>query len=42
MNETMKAEDAKKVIAIAIDREVEAYTFYRGVPRGLSTRILLI
>jgi rubrerythrin len=31
MNETMKAEDAKKIIATAIDREVEAYTFYRGI-----------
>jgi rubrerythrin len=29
--ETMKAEDAKKIISTAIDREVEAYTFYRGV-----------
>jgi len=27
----MKAEDAKKIIATAIDREVEAYTFYRTV-----------
>ncbi|MCK9632603.1 MAG: ferritin family protein [Methanoregula sp.] len=27
----MKAEDAKKIISIAIDREVEAYTFYRNV-----------
>jgi rubrerythrin len=27
----MKAEDAKKIIATAIDREVEAYTFYRGI-----------
>jgi len=31
MNETMKAEDAKKVITTAIEREVEAYTFYRGI-----------
>ena len=31
MNETMKAEDAKKIIAMAIENEVEAYTFYRGV-----------
>ena len=27
----MKADDAKKIISTAIDREVEAYTFYRGV-----------
>lgn len=27
----MKADDAKKIIATAIDREVEAYTFYRSV-----------
>jgi rubrerythrin len=27
----MKADDAKKIIATAIDREVEAYTFYRGI-----------
>ena len=31
MNETMKPEDAKKIITTAIDREVEAYTFYRGI-----------
>jgi rubrerythrin len=31
MNETMKADDAKKIISTAIDKEVEAYTFYRGV-----------
>jgi len=31
MNETMKAADAKKIIATAIDREVEAYTFYKSV-----------
>ena len=31
MSETMKAEDAKKIIATAIDKEVEAYTFYRGI-----------
>ena len=31
MIKTMKAEDAKKVISTAIDREVEAYTFYRGI-----------
>ncbi len=27
----MKAEDFKKIIALAIDREVEAYTFYKTV-----------
>ncbi len=31
MNKTMKAEDAKKIISTAIDREVESYTFYKGV-----------
>ncbi len=27
----MKADDAKKIISMAIDREVESYTFYRGI-----------
>jgi rubrerythrin len=27
----MKADDAKKIISLAIEREVEAYTFYRTV-----------
>jgi rubrerythrin len=27
----MKADDAKKIISLAIDREVEAYTFYHTV-----------
>jgi rubrerythrin len=27
----MKADDAKKIVSLAIDREVEAYTFYRTV-----------
>jgi rubrerythrin len=27
----MKAEDAKKIISDAINKEVEAYTFYRGI-----------
>ncbi len=31
MNENMKADDAKKIITTAIDKEVEAYTFYRSV-----------
>lgn len=31
MNGTMNADDAKKIIEQAIDNEVEAYTFYRGI-----------
>ncbi len=27
----MKPEEAKKIISTAIDREVESYTFYRGI-----------
>ena len=27
----MKTDDAKKIISTAIDREVEAYTFYRTI-----------
>jgi rubrerythrin len=27
----MKADDAKKIISTAIDREVESYAFYRGI-----------
>jgi rubrerythrin len=27
----MKADDAKKIISTAIEREVESYTFYRGI-----------
>lgn len=27
----MKPEDAKKILSLAIDREVEAYTFYRTI-----------
>ncbi len=27
----MKPDDAKKIISDAINREVEAYTFYRGI-----------
>ncbi len=27
----MKAEDVKKILSMAIDREVEAYTFYRTI-----------
>ena len=40
MNETMKAEDAKKIIATAIDREVEAYTFYRGIADKVKDQAL--
>src|SRR5665647_3368674 len=31
MRKKMKTDDAKKIISTAIDREVEAYTFYRTV-----------
>ena len=27
----MKSDDAKKIISTAVDREVEAYTFYRTI-----------
>jgi rubrerythrin len=36
----MKAEDAKKIITTAIDREVEAYTFYRGVADKVRDPVL--
>ena len=36
----MKAEDAKKIIATAIDREVEAYKFYHGVADKVKNKIL--
>jgi len=36
----MKAEDAKKIIATAIDREVESYTFYRGIADKVKDKIL--
>jgi rubrerythrin len=36
----MKAEDAKKLIATAIDREVEAYTFYRTIADKVKDRVL--
>ena len=36
----MKTEDAKKIIATAIDREVEAYTFYRGVADKVKDPVL--
>lgn len=31
MNETMNLDEFKKIISLAIDREVEAYTFYEKV-----------
>jgi len=36
----MKPEDAKKIISLAIDREVEAYTFYRTVADKAKDKVL--
>jgi rubrerythrin len=36
----MKAEDAKKIIATAIDREVEAYTFYRTIADKVKDKVI--
>ena len=36
----MKATDAKKIIANAIDNEVEAYTFYRGIADKVKDKAL--
>jgi rubrerythrin len=36
----MKAEDAKKIISTAIDREVEAYTFYRTIADKVKDKVL--
>lgn len=36
----MKTDDAKKIIAAAIDREVESYTFYRGIADKVKDKIL--
>ena len=36
----MKADDAKKIISTAIDREVEAYTFYRSVSDKVKDKAL--
>jgi rubrerythrin len=36
----VKAEDAKKIIALAIDREVEAYAFYRTVSETVKDKAL--
>jgi rubrerythrin len=36
----MKADDAKKIISLAIDREVEAYTFYRTISEKVKDKAL--
>ncbi|MEN6443281.1 MAG: ferritin family protein [Methanoregula sp.] len=36
----MKADDAKKIISLAIDREVEAYTFYRTISEKVKDKVL--
>jgi len=36
----MKADDVKKIISTAIDREVEAYTFYRSVSDKVTDKAL--
>jgi rubrerythrin len=36
----MKTEDAKKILSTAIDREVEAYTFYRTVSDKVKDKAL--
>lgn len=36
----MKSEDAKKIISLAIDREVESYTFYRTVSEKVKDKDL--
>ena len=36
----MKADDAKKIISTAIDREVEAYTFYRSIADKVKDKAL--
>jgi rubrerythrin len=36
----MKADEAKKIISTAIDREVEAYTFYRSVSDKVKDQAL--
>lgn len=40
MNETMNADDAKKIIENAIDKEIEAYTFYRGIADKVKDKAL--
>lgn len=36
----MKADDVKKIISTAIDREVEAYTFYRSIADKVKDKAL--
>ena len=36
----MKADDAKKIISLAIDREVEAYTFYHKISEKVKDKAL--
>ncbi len=36
----MKADDVKKIISLAIDREVEAYTFYKTVADKVKDKAL--
>jgi len=36
----MKADEAKKIISLAIDREVEAYTFYKSVAGRVKDKVL--
>ncbi len=36
----MKADDAKKILSLAIDREVDAYTFYRTVSDKVKDKAL--
>ncbi len=36
----MKADDAKKIISLAINREVEAYTFYRTISEKVKDKAL--
>jgi rubrerythrin len=36
----MKADDAKKIISLAIEREVEAYTFYRTISEKVKDKAL--
>ena len=36
----MKADEAKKIISLAIDREVEAYTFYKSVADRVKNKVL--
>ena len=40
MNETMKTDDAKKIIEDAINKEIEAYTFYRGIADKVKDKAL--